>query len=334
MTKKQQLINEIKEILKPKIGITSDKPYIPETIAQIKRLNGVSEVTVIHDGMESIRIAGNRTATFEKCYLKVIGYGSVIYLSLSSISQGDDQYVLVGEFGEKYTGDVLTEAEHKQESLFTSLRNTLKDVTSFKQIVNIAKKYTTAGLGAAAIIMFLLCKYNFNDLQRMRLADELNYDEVTYSYSERVDPEWELLSDKMTATVYNMTPEQCNADCTHTASMFVLDKDEPELHRIIAMDRGSMNKYGLKYGTLVRLEGCGDRDGVYQIQDTMNKRYNNMGCIDILVDHDTKFGKWDNVKVYKLANPADCYSRVKEWNHLMDAENQEYIDSKQHDDFH
>jgi hypothetical protein len=43
------------------------------------------------------------------------------------------------------------------------------------------------------------------------------------------------------------------------------------------------------------VEGAGEMDGVWQIQDVMNPRYKNY--IDFLVENDRKLGKWHNVKI-------------------------------------
>jgi len=95
--------------------------------------------------------------------------------------------------------------------------------------------------------------------------------------------------------------------------MFKLNLEDPESHRIIAMERTMMKQYNLSYGDLVKIEGTEDRDGVYQIQDTMNKRFKGKHKIDILINNDSEIGKWNNVKVYKLSNPEYCYDIFKEY---------------------
>lgn len=114
---------------------------------------------------------------------------------------------------------------------------------------------------------------------------------------------WKLVDSNTIATVYNAIPAQCNGDFGHTASMFTLNLDNVLSHRIIAMERTFMAKLGLKYGDVVKIEGTDGYDGVWQIQDTMNKRFKGMNKIDILVPNNIKHGQWDNVKLYKLTNP-------------------------------
>lgn len=114
--------------------------------------------------------------------------------------------------------------------------------------------------------------------------------------------EYEIYIDNITATVYNAHPNQCNLDCFTTASGFKIDKINPERHRIIAIERTMMKRYGLKMGDKVYISGAGEMDGVWYIEDKMNKRFKNQNKIDFLVEHNRKTGKWDNVVLYKLKN--------------------------------
>lgn len=101
---------------------------------------------------------------------------------------------------------------------------------------------------------------------------------------------------KVTATVYNAVPAQCNNDPGHTASMFKLDLKDPYKHRIIAISRDL--KKDFPFGTKVRITGVGNYNGIYIVQDVMNKRYTK--TIDILINIDMKIGKWYNVTIEKL----------------------------------
>lgn len=112
--------------------------------------------------------------------------------------------------------------------------------------------------------------------------------------------EWTLVADNVTATVYNAVPEQCDQDPIHTASMFRLNLDDVYSHKIIAMEKTFMDSLGLSYGDVVKIEGTGRWDGVWQIQDTMSKKYAGQKKIDLLVPNDVKYGKWDTVKIYTL----------------------------------
>ena len=116
--------------------------------------------------------------------------------------------------------------------------------------------------------------------------------------------DWILVDNKTIATVYNALPNQCNGDFGCTASMFRLNLNDVLSQRVIAMERTFMKKLGLSYGDVVYIEGTGKYDGVWQIQDTMNKRYAGQNKIDILVPDNVKSGLWKNVKLYKLKDKS------------------------------
>lgn len=108
---------------------------------------------------------------------------------------------------------------------------------------------------------------------------------------------WAVVASDVTATVYNAVPEQCNQDVAHTASMFRLNLDDVLSHRIIAMERTMMRELGVRYGDKVLIEGAGPWDGVWQVQDTMNRRFAGQHRIDFLVPNHIRTGKWTNVRV-------------------------------------
>lgn len=99
----------------------------------------------------------------------------------------------------------------------------------------------------------------------------------------------------VTCTVYNAVPSQTNSDPGHTASMFKLDLRNPYKHKIIAVSRDLLKEFPM--GTKVRIEGT-SYDGVYVVEDKMNKRYKKR--IDILINTNMKIGKWGKVKMTKI----------------------------------
>jgi len=70
-------------------------------------------------------------------------------------------------------------------------------------------------------------------------------------------------------------------------------------YRFIAVSRNLLKSHGgfLEYGDFVILKGTDGKDGVYQVRDTMNKRWVNR--IDILESPGTKPYKIDSAKIVK-----------------------------------
>lgn len=114
-----------------------------------------------------------------------------------------------------------------------------------------------------------------------------------------------LISTDAVVTVYNACKEQCNDDYGTTASGFKLNVNNPQSHKVCAMERTFMKRCGIKYGDIIYVKGTykGEFDGYYQVQDTMNKRFAGQNKIDILVNKDIKYGgTWPDTTamVYKV----------------------------------
>lgn len=165
---------------------------------------------------------------------------------------------------------------------------------SFKSLL---QKVAVGAISVTMALSIISGLERVNDAQKQKMEAEV----VDAAPQE----EWKMIADDVVVTVYNAVPAQCNADVRHTASMFKLDLKNPESHRIIAMERTMMAEYGLKYGDIVKIEGTynGVQDGVYQIQDTMNKRFAGQHKVDVLVSNNVKYGgtlKNAPAKVYVL----------------------------------
>ena len=98
----------------------------------------------------------------------------------------------------------------------------------------------------------------------------------------------------VTATIYHATPEQTDSTPDITASNKKIDISNPLKHRWIAVSR-DLEAKGLTFGVKVCVTGAGDLDGIWTVQDRMNKRWKHR--IDFLVNEDLKGGKWENVRV-------------------------------------
>ena len=98
----------------------------------------------------------------------------------------------------------------------------------------------------------------------------------------------------VTATIYHATPEQTDSTPDITASNKKIDLSNPLKHRWIAVSR-DLEAKGLTFGVKVCVTGADNLDGIWTVQDRMNKRWTNR--IDFLVNEDLKGGKWENVRV-------------------------------------
>lgn len=215
----------------------------------------------------------------------------------------------------------LVESELLIESIFE-----VESVYEFKQEVKkLVRRMLIAGMSIAAIYTMVnnYCDRNNIPEQAKQEAlsvikktpdnNNINANNNTQSFQEpKIENnkngvnlnDWKLADTKTIATVYNAVPAQCNGDFGHTASMFRLDLYNVLSQRVIAMERTFMEKLGVKYGDVVYITGTGKWDGVWQIQDTMNKRFAGQHKIDILVPENIKYGQWNNVNLYVLKDKS------------------------------
>ena len=76
-------------------------------------------------------------------------------------------------------------------------------------------------------------------------------------------------------------------------------------YNYVAVSRNLLKRWGgwLDYGDFIVLSGTDGKDGVYQVKDTMNKRFVNR--IDILESPGVKPYKFENAKILKTDLSAD-----------------------------
>lgn len=108
------------------------------------------------------------------------------------------------------------------------------------------------------------------------------------------------ISMDVTATMYNAVVSQCDSDPLITAGMYKINPNKASEQKFVAMSRDLLKRWGglFDYGDKILIEGAGDKDGVYTVADSMNKRYKKR--IDILETKGKKHYKFNKVKITKL----------------------------------
>ena len=108
------------------------------------------------------------------------------------------------------------------------------------------------------------------------------------------------ISYEVTVTTYNPTKHQCDDTPNITADGTRIKTWRATEYRYVALSRDLLSRWGgpFNYGDYIVIEGAGDRDGVYQVRDTMNPKWTNR--VDILTTN-SRF-KYDNVVMYKYVD--------------------------------
>ena len=106
------------------------------------------------------------------------------------------------------------------------------------------------------------------------------------------------VSYEVEATCYQPVPSQTDGTPDQTASGAMIDLCDPLSHRWIAVSR-DLEGLGFTFGQKVLVTGTKVYDGVWTVQDRMNKRWTKR--IDFLVGVDDYVSKWDSITI-KLIN--------------------------------
>ena len=124
----------------------------------------------------------------------------------------------------------------------------------------------------------------------------------------------ELKSEGMDVTVTMYQPVRYQTDSTPNilADGTRIRAKEASNYKFIAVSRNLLKRWGgwLDYGDFVLLKGTDGKDGVYQVRDTMNKRWVNR--VDILESVDAKPYKFTDVKLHKtdLVYPMELVNKI------------------------
>ena len=111
--------------------------------------------------------------------------------------------------------------------------------------------------------------------------------------------EYETEGMRVTVTMYQPLRYQTDSTPNILADGTRIRIQEASNYKFIAVSRNLLKRFGgwLDYGDFVLLMGTSVKDGVYQVRDTMNKRFVNR--IDILESPGVKPYKFVNAKIIK-----------------------------------
>ena len=108
------------------------------------------------------------------------------------------------------------------------------------------------------------------------------------------------ISYKVTVTTYNPTRAQTDSTPNITADGTRIKPWKATEYRYVALSRDLLSRWGgpFDYGDYVIIEGTGKYDGIYQVRDTMNRKWTNR--VDILTTN--SMFKYDNITLYKYVD--------------------------------
>ena len=133
---------------------------------------------------------------------------------------------------------------------------------------------------------------NDKNIQLQSLVDE------NKRLSERLD-EYETEGMHVTVTMYQPVRYQTDSTPNILADGTRIRTQDASNYKFIAVSRNLLRRWGgwLDFGDFVLLRNTTNKDGIYQVRDTMNKRFVNR--IDILESTDVKPYKYEKAEIMK-----------------------------------
>lgn len=144
----------------------------------------------------------------------------------------------------------------------------------------------------------------FEDYKKHHIR-ELSFYKNRITELESVVDEFKLEGLDVTVTMYHPIYPQTDKTPDITADGTRISIDNASEHRFVALSRNLLKRWGgpFDYGDFILLRGTDGKDGVYQVRDTMNRRYINH--IDILESPGTEPYKFDNATIIKKNIDSD-----------------------------
>jgi hypothetical protein len=144
----------------------------------------------------------------------------------------------------------------------------------------------------------------FEDYKKHHIR-ELSFYKNRIIELESVVDEYKLEGLDVTVTMYHPIYPQTDKTPSITADGTRISIKNASEHKFVALSRNLLTRWGgpFEYGDFILLRGTDGKDGVYQVRDTMNRRYINY--IDILESPGTEPYKFDNATIIKKNIDSD-----------------------------
>ena len=163
----------------------------------------------------------------------------------------------------------------------------------------IALEKAIAGILAVTLVNGFFSTTMFNE-----------YKEMYSSKIERLESENSELRDELShydeygievdVTMYQPVYPQTDMTPNITADGTRIRISKASQYKFVALSRNLLKRWGgpFDYGDFILLKGAGNKDGVYQVRDTMNPKWVNV--VDILESENVQPYKYTDAQIFKL----------------------------------
>ena len=134
-------------------------------------------------------------------------------------------------------------------------------------------------------------KFYSNEVDKLLVSNEKLHTELEQFYQYGIE---------VNVTMYQPVYPQTDRTPNITADGTKIRISKASDYKFVALSRNLLKRWGgpFDYGDFILIKGTKDKDGVYNVRDTMNPKFVNY--VDILESTNVKPYKYENVHIYKM----------------------------------
>jgi len=134
-------------------------------------------------------------------------------------------------------------------------------------------------------------KFYSNEVDKLLASNDKLHTELEEFYKYGVE---------VNVTMYQPVYPQTDNSPDITADGTRIRISKASEYKFVALSRNLLKRWGgpFDYGDFILIKGTKNKDGVYQVRDTMNPKWVNV--VDILESINVKPYKYENVHIYKM----------------------------------
>ena len=134
-------------------------------------------------------------------------------------------------------------------------------------------------------------KFYSNEVDKLLASNDKLHTELEEFYKYGVE---------VNVTMYQPVYPQTDNSPDITADGTKIRISKASEYKFVALSRNLLKRWGgpFDYGDFILIKGTKNKDGVYQVRDTMNPKWVNV--VDILESINVKPYKYENVHIYKM----------------------------------
>tara|TARA_Y100000593_G_scaffold71540_1_gene131360 strand:+ start:163 stop:693 length:531 start_codon:yes stop_codon:yes gene_type:complete len=156
-----------------------------------------------------------------------------------------------------------------------------------------------AGILAVTLVNGFFSTTMFNEYKEM-YSDKIERLESENSELRNELSHYDEYGIEVDVTMYQPVYPQTDMTPNITADGTRIRISKASQYKFVALSRNLLKRWGgpFDYGDFILLKGAGNKDGVYQVRDTMNPKWVNV--VDILESENVQPYKYTDAQIFKL----------------------------------